>query len=262
MRSGLRWGWVLAMLLVMTACPEEEEKIGHLTMLLTDSPGDFDEVWVDIQGVEVNEKGGNPSEGWIALPDVKTGRYNLVELAGGKDSTFVDIDLPMSFYEQFRLLLGNDNSVVIDGMEYPMPLASSDYSKIRFKNPISIVEGFPFDFLLDFDAAKSVLESGPNEFLLQPAITIIFFADHGSVEGTVNPASERVAVYAIVNSDTLKTTFSDISTGKFLIRGLLPGRYDITLEPGENSAYLPKTIDQVVVLKAETSQLGTQDLPQ
>jgi hypothetical protein len=248
--------------LALTACPEEEEKYGRLIMRITDSPGDFDELWIDIQGVEVNTKGGNPTEGWVALPEVAAGRYNLIELSAGRDSTFLDIELPMSYYEQFRLLIGNNNAVVIDGTEYPLPLVSSDFSKLRFKNPLSIVEGFNFLVLLDVDAAESVRETAPGEFVFEPSISMLFADTQGSVEGTVNPPGESVAVYAVANSDTAKTTFSDVTTGKFLLRGLAPGRYDIILEPGESSTYLPKTINQVVVLMQETSQLGTQDLPQ
>jgi hypothetical protein len=262
MRAGARGLMMAVLTLGLTACPEEDVKYGRLTMRITDSPGDFDELWIDIQGVEVNTKGGNPTEGWVALPDVTVGRYNLIELAAGRDSTFLDIEHPMSYYEQFRLLIGNDNAVVIDGTEYPLPLASSDFSKIRFKNPISIVEGFNFIVLLDVDAAESVRETAPGEFVFEPTISMLFVDTQGSVEGTINPADERVAVYAVANSDTVKTTFSDATTGKFLLRGLAAGRYNIILEPGENSSYLPKTINQVVVLLQETSQLGTQDLPQ
>ena len=68
-----------------------DSKTTMLEIRLTDAPGDYEAVNIDIQGVEVNAADGNT--GWISM-DIHKGVYNLLKLANGLDTLLGRIELP------------------------------------------------------------------------------------------------------------------------------------------------------------------------
>ncbi|MDQ2656708.1 MAG: DUF4382 domain-containing protein, partial [Bacteroidota bacterium] len=55
----------LALILGLASC--EEEKNARIEVWLTDAPGDFQEVNVDVQGVEIHSSEDDSGQGWQAL---------------------------------------------------------------------------------------------------------------------------------------------------------------------------------------------------
>src|ERR1051325_8118562 len=82
-----------------------DDHTARLQVKLTDSPGDYQEVNIDIQGVEVNSEEGVQTSGWRAL-DVEKGIYNLLELTNGLDTLLGSAVLPAGRISQIRLILG------------------------------------------------------------------------------------------------------------------------------------------------------------
>ena len=68
---------ILALSIALFSCSDSEEN-ARLEIRLTDAPGDYEAVYVDIRGVEIHADEGNASSGWMSL-DVQEGRYNLLE---------------------------------------------------------------------------------------------------------------------------------------------------------------------------------------
>ena len=63
----------------------EDEKNARVEVWLTDAPGDFQEVNVDVQGVEIHSSETDTENGWRSL-DVTPTVHDLLKLTNGKET--------------------------------------------------------------------------------------------------------------------------------------------------------------------------------
>jgi hypothetical protein len=236
---------------VWFACSTDEAK-SRLEVRLTDSPGDYEEVNIDIQGVEIHRAEGNQSSGWVSL-DVQEGVYNILALTNGLDTLLGSAELPSGRVSQIRLILGSNNSVKVDGNVYPLTTPSSQQSGLKLNVQTQMSPGISYVITLDFDAARSVALNGMGAYRLKPVIRAITEATSGAIKGKVTPVDTYPAVFALAGTDTVATAYSD-SLGFFLLRAVPPGTYKVTFDP--KPGYTPKQIDNVTVTLGVTNDLG------
>ena len=137
--------------LLIYSCNNDDTKASYpYAVKLTDAPGPYDEVNVDIQGVEVMGEDGK-----TVILNVKKGIYNLLELSNGVDVLIATDSLEMSKVTQIRLILGAENTVVLDNVTYPLSTPSAEQSGLKLQVNQSLKEGILYSVLLDFDANKS-----------------------------------------------------------------------------------------------------------
>lgn len=227
------------------------ENTSRVEVRLTDSPGDFEEVNIDIQEVRVNSSEGN--SGWISL-DVKAGIYNILQLTNGIDTLLGAIELPSGKIAQIRLVLGANNTIKVKGQIYPLSTPSAQQSGLKLKLHADLAEGITYKILLDFDAARSIIVRGNNKYSLKPVIRAIEEATSGAIKGAVTPVAASPAVYAISGADTLGTAFTN-EMGKFLIRGIPAGTYSVSIVPIDG--YSPVLKKDVAVTVGSVKDLGT-----
>src|SRR3982751_1069155 len=65
----------------------------HLKLYLTDDPGDYEAVIIDVKDVQINVT-GDGDDGWQSLPGVIPGSYNLLDLVDDKDTLLADALIP------------------------------------------------------------------------------------------------------------------------------------------------------------------------
>jgi hypothetical protein len=230
-----------------------DEKNARLQVWLTDAPGDYQAVYVDIAGIEIHSGEDNTEKGWKAL-DVKKGVYNLLELTNGLDTLLGEIEIPAGKISQIRLKLGGNNTIKVNDEILDLDVPSGEQSGLKLQVHEVLTEGITYKILLDFDVARSIVLTGNESFKLKPVIRTITEAQDGAIKGNVTPKETTPAIYAISNSDTIATTYSD-STGHFLLRGLPSGTYEVVLIP--NSSYEPVTKSNVSVQIGNVTDLGT-----
>ena len=97
------------------------------------------------------------------------------------------------------------------------------------------------------------MKRGNNNYSLKPVIRAVEEAENGAIQGTISPVEAAPAIYAIQESDTVATTFPD-ENGKFLLKGLLPGTYTISLKPID--AFLGIEKSDVEVTLGQITDLG------
>ncbi|MCW9705339.1 DUF4382 domain-containing protein [Fodinibius salsisoli] len=239
---------------------------GHLNVYLTDAPGDYEEVNVDVQGlrihytpfdsdtVEADEKDGK----WIDLPvDPKV--INLLDLTNGVEELLSSADLDPGHYKELRLILGKDNTVVIDGNTHTLKVPSGQQSGYKIKFKTDLESGEELDLIVDFDAARSVHKAGRSgKYILKPVLKAFVEdgeeSDVGSVAGTVLPADSESYVFAIMDGDTVTSTQVD-TLGSFLLRGLEEGLYDLSVQPGSDE-YLEGEVNGVLVEDDTETNVG------
>ena len=236
---------------VLVAC--DSNNTAHLEVRLTDSPGEYDAVNIDIRGIEINAEEGNVTSGWKTI-EVEDGIYNLLELTNGNDTLLSSIELPAGKVAQLRLVLGDNNSVVVDGNEIPLTTPSASESGLKLNVHAELTEGITYKILLDFDAARSVVRTGNGGYNLKPVIRMITEPTTGAIKGVVEPIESLPAVFAIAAGDTLATSYAD-ENGKFLLKGVPAGTYTVSFDSKEGFIDLDKT--SVTVTTGTATDLGT-----
>jgi hypothetical protein len=222
-----------------------------LTVKLTDAPGVYDAVNVEILSMEANL-----GDGWQEFPVATPGVYNLIDFTNGNTLILLgNTSVEPNTMTELRLILGTNNTVVVDGNTYELKTPSGQTSGYKVKmDPQVLAPGGVYNFVLDFDASKSVTETGNGKYILNPVVTGYLENSLGGIAGTVNPAA-AVSYVEAVNAGGSAGTIPDPATGEFLISTLLPGTYDVTF-----TAVPPlvnQTITGVVVTAGQVTQMGT-----
>ncbi|MBS0000821.1 MAG: DUF4382 domain-containing protein [Cyclobacteriaceae bacterium] len=247
--------------LMFAGCTDDDQT-ARLRITLVDDPGDYDAVNVDIQGVSVhtNENAGENDNGWVLLENSNVGVKNLLDYTGGVELTLADTDFPAGRISQIRLLLGDNNSVTIDGNTEPLETPSAQQSGLKLQVHEFLKGGIAYEFKLDFEAARSVVTTGAGTKILKPVIKVFTKAVSGSITGSVLPAEENVAVSVMDGSDIIATTYAPAGMSDFLFANVQEGIYTVTFDPGELSDYASVAVENVGVMIGEVTNLGEIDL--
>lgn len=235
--------------LLLVSCNNDDTNAKYpYAVRLTDAPGPYDEVNVNIQGVEVIDENGKT----VAL-NVEKGIYNLLEFSNGVDTIIATDSLEISSVKQIRLILGAGNTVVLDGVSYPLSTPSAEQSGLKIKVNQTLQDGILYTVLLDFDANKSVIKLGNDGYQLKPVIRTIEKAISGSIKGKINSVG-TMAVVSATSSTAVSYTSNVNENGDFLIMGLPPGTFTITITPA--LPLLPITKTNVMVTAGITTDIG------
>ena len=250
-------------LLTSFGCDNESNSNGasSISVRLMDEHANFDKVFVDIIDVmvKVNDNSDTDS-GWQSLEAINTGVYDLLELTGGLDVLLVDnFQIPSGTLNQIRLILGDRNSIVIDGDTFPLKTPSAQQSGLKIKVNETLEPNISYTFLLDFNVHKSVVIAGNSENInLKPVIRATVEALTGAISGNVTPIDVQTEVFAATATDTISSYTND--EGNFVIVGLFGGTYNVIVKPDEASGLNPQTIENVGVTIGSTTDLGTINL--
>ena len=234
----------------LTSCDKDttnDNQSAKLTVLMTDAPANYDEVLIDVQGVEVT---GNSGSAVMLNTTAKV--YNLLELSNGVNTMIATGDLDAGTVSQIRLILGTNNSVKVDGIVYPLSTPSAMQSGLKLQVNQTFEAGIEYSILLDFDASQSIVLTGNNVYQLKPVIRTINAAVSGSIKGSVSPLTGNVLISATSNGVTY--TSITAANGSFLIAGLPLGTYDITITP--TLPLVPITITGKAVAVGASTDLG------
>ncbi len=222
-----------------------------LSVKMTDAPGPYGAVNVDIQGVEVT--GTNNT---VSL-NVHKGIYNLLDLANGKDTLLGTGTLNEGSVEQIRLILGSNNTVVVNNVSYPLSTPSAEQSGLKLQVHKTLIGGVAYSILLDFDANQSIVETGNGTYKLKPVIRTIDTAVSGAIKGSISP----VGLIATVTATSATASYSSVvnTSGNFLISGVPAGTYSVLITPALPK--LPVTVANVTVNTGISTNVGTITIP-
>ncbi|MDA3880159.1 MAG: DUF4382 domain-containing protein [Prolixibacteraceae bacterium] len=242
----IKLSFIALLVLLLSSCNKDDES-SHLTVLMTDAPGNYNAVMIDLQGVEVT---GNAES--IVQLNTNTGIYNLLDFSNGIDTLLATGDLNAGNVSQIRLILGANNTVMVDGIVYPLSTPSAMQSGLKLQVHQTFQPGVSYSILLDFDANQSIVLTGNNEYKLKPVIRVIDEAISGSIRGSITPIGTKVTV--TVQSNEIGYSSMCNENGAFMIRGLPSGVYELTITP--DLPLLPVTIESITVAVGESNNLG------
>ena len=244
------------------ACSKNDVSSGdgkaHMQVALTDGPGNYDEVNIDVQDIRINYS-NDTANGWVSLNGVKTGSYDILRLANGKDTVLADAQINTGRIEQIRLILGDNNFVRVNGQTIKLQTPSAQQSGLKLNIHQDVKEGVTYKLLMDFDASRSIVQTGNGKYLLKPVIRTTLEAIGGSVRGFVTPDSVATAVYALQGTDTVAGTHT--VSGAYMLKGLNAGSYSLAFVPG-NSTFKSQTKAGVNVTVNNVTVVDTVHLVQ
>ena len=218
---------------VLISCKKNNAGEGNarLQVYLTDDPGDYEAVYIDVKDVQINVT-DNTDDGWQSLQSVKAGVYDLLKLVNDDDTLLADANIPSGRIHQLRLILGTENYVKVQGTTDMIKLEtpSAQQSGLKLNIQMDVQDGILYTILLDFDVSKSIVKTGNGKYMLKPTIRTILNAVGGSVKGVVMPKDFQSKVCAIQGIDTIACTYTD-ATGGYLFKGLAAGTYNIYYNP-------------------------------
>jgi len=223
----------------------------RLQVYLTDDPANYDEVVIDVQDIMINYS-SDSSSGWQSMANVSRGAYDILKLVNDVDTLLGDAELEAGRIQQIRLVLGSNNYVVVDGQTYPLQTPSAQQSGLKLNIHQDVAAGVLYKLLLDFDAARSIVKTGNNRYILKPVIRTSLEAQGGSIKGYVLPNSFNTAVFAIQGTDTIAGTVT--ANGGYMLRGLPAGSYNLAFAPSdttynnETATGINVTVNQVTVV--------------
>jgi hypothetical protein len=241
--------------LLFFACKKNNNNssTAHVTVKLTDAPGAFDAVILNVKSVVVVTNNGEHTL------NVNGGPIDILRFRLGKDTVLADQDIPAGTIQQVRLVLNDSgNRVIIGGISYDLTTPSGQTSGVKLNVHDNLTAGIAYTMLLDFDAAQSIVLTGNSKYILKPVIRAIPQAVSGALTGTVSPVAASPKVYAITGTDTVGTVTD--ATGKFYFPGLAAGTYNVQFVPV--SPYAVKTVTGITVVNGAVKDMGTVTITQ
>ena len=199
-------------------------------------------------------------DGWHTLPNVNTGTYNLLELTNGTETVLTSTEYPAGKISQIRLLLGPDNSLSVAGQHHSLETPSAQQSGLKLLLNEELTAGITYAILLDFDAARSIVKTGSEKYILKPVIRVVSEAQDGAIEGKAIPEELNIAVFAISGLDTLGSSYISPGKSDFFIGGLPGGNYTLFFDPGELSGYQKFSKENISVSVGEVTPTGTTEM--
>lgn len=237
----------IIMLFCISSCQKNNTGSSYsYSIRMTDAPGPYTAVFIDLQGVEIT--GG---DGKTVLLNVKAGIYNLLNFSDGVDTLIATGTLGVASVQQIRLILGTNNTVVVNNTTYPLSTPSADQTGLKLQVHQTLQAGVEYAVLLDFDANKSILAQGNGTYSLKPVIRTIETPISGSIKGSITPIGTLAYITATGNESY---SSSVASNGGFLLRGMAAGTYSVTITPV--APLVPVTLTNITVTTGVTTDIG------
>ena len=228
---------------------------GTLSLSITDQPAcGYDHVFVTVERVLVHqsESAADGDAGWQEIPVVGAPRHiDLLALTNGVLEPLGQTVLPAGKYTQMRLVLADNNgtplanSVVLSDskQEEALKTPSGQQTGLKMNVDITVEPNQVADFVIDFDACKSVVKAGASgQYLLKPVVSVIpVITEAGQrIIGYLDPATlgadTRVSVQSggVVVKSTPPATGTEFGliAGQFVLYPVPPGSYDLVITSG------------------------------
>ncbi|PHR13812.1 MAG: carbohydrate-binding protein [Aequorivita sp.] len=259
MKSLLKLSLIAFLFIGFASCSSDDdsntnEGKAKLSIRLTDAPGDYENVFVDVQEVVIKYNNGQED---LNL-GINAGIYDLLELTAGVNVLLFNDEVPAGSISQIRLVLGEQNTIVVDGQTLPLATPSAQQSGLKIQVNETLEAGILYEFMLDFDVDKSIVSQGNGDYSLKPVIRATTVAESGAISGTIVPPGIVTMITAVSGTTEISTYANPL--GEFLLSGVPDGTYTVTAQADVNLGIPPVVIENVTVVQGEVTAIGEINL--
>jgi len=274
---------------IFVSCEDESDDTkGTLTLSITDAPIDMSSVnavYLTINEIHYNKNGQN----WMSFEGFEgPQKFNILELTRGESALLGSFEMDAGTYTQLRFILdapdfGTPNPTnpgcyieFNDGTEQPLFVPSGHETGWKAVGAFKVPSNGEVPVTADFDARKSVMEQGANDFyILKPTIRLMVDNQAGQIAGGITniPEGVDIIVYGYDDgtytqeeaeepvSDTIarfpNAVTSDISCEEdnYHLAYLAPGTYDLIVTSAIDGEFqeVKGIIENVVVESKKTT---------
>jgi hypothetical protein len=197
--------------------------VGRLVVNITDAPPELklDKVNLTVSDFQIHLADNQTGDGWQSLPlaGVTQGEnvtFNLLDFQNGMQTLLADGKLTSGNYTQIRLYV-EKVEILLQGDPEPKE-AKLPSNVLKFVHPFEIIDGQDTVIVFDFDAAKSIHQTGKGEFMCKPVIKLTT-TKTASLSFDAGITSDSVALEGTLASGyTIKTANV---TGSMHVLGLI-----------------------------------------
>jgi len=224
--------FLLIIAVFIAGCGEEvaeEETTGDARIRIeafdAPPPSGVEKILLTIKEVSVH----GSDQGWVTLAEPND-TYDFLGLVNGATVVLADTTLEPGHYTQMRLVLSDENEVVVDGDTHPLKVPSGAQSGVKLNLDFEAEEDELIEIMVDFDASKSITWT-PKKYLLRPSFKAFKKVISGTVSGTVeDPAGVGIHNASVeakdrATGDTVSTLTDTAGAYKLV---LLEGTYDLS----------------------------------
>lgn len=110
---------------------------------------------------------------WLSLNAVNRGIYNLLDLKEGFEAQLVNnLKIPVGDIFELKLILGDSNSIVMDGKTLPLVMNSVHEHGLEVRLEHHLVSEANYSISLDFNIEQSIEESYiEDRIILKPVLS-------------------------------------------------------------------------------------------
>lgn len=253
MKNKLLHIFILSFLLF--SCTEDAERSKALVNIyLVDSTISFEEIWVELLGVEVQVTGtrGQDNANPEFLPYTPAEKkVNLKALLAGNQLLVGRGEFMLGTITKMTLKLGTDNYIRRDGVRIPLVFKDSDGASPSVSGNFNLSPGISHDYYLDLNVNPAGTEANLS---IDPKIKAFSKLETGEIGGILVPRGLKAVLYAIQNTDTVRTSVDSLDAGRFLFRGL-NGKYALLINPID-ATYKQVKLDSVLAIPGKSTALG------
>lgn len=260
---------------IFISCDKSPVSRSTVSLFLTDGPGNYDAVMIDIQKVEVkidhdpesmmddnHGLGDDDADDHLTRKDrfgdwtdinFNPGVFDVLSLRNGVETKLGEASIDKGTVRKIRITLGENNTVTLSGQTYPLLLKDDKnmvYVKLFGKHR-QHDRNKDLKVWVDFDIANSIVEEN-GQFFLKPVLRPFCNENFGEVEGAVLPL-EAKAVVRISDGNGFNAVALPNRDGRYKIRGLNEGTYNVSFEG--IAPYINQAISNVVIYKGKTTKL-------
>ncbi|MCF8210814.1 MAG: DUF4382 domain-containing protein [Rhodoferax sp.] len=235
---------------------------GTLKLAMTDAPAcGYESVNVTIEKVRVHQSStaSDTDSGWSEIVLSPALEVDLLALQNGALAELGQVTLPTGSYNQMRLVLADNNGASSPANWVKL---TSNISVVELKTPSGQQSGvkakqFNIDiganqlanFVIDFDACKSVVIAGSGKYLLKPQLTVVPRLISG-VAGFVAPALTTTGFtnLSLQQGGVVVKATAPASNGTFMLQPVAPGSYTLVMTMLDRTT----TVVTNVVVAADT----------
>lgn len=158
---------LMATTVAFVACKKDAENNSTLKIRMTDAPLAVEEVNIDLRRVEV--KFDKDSSKWMTM-QTNAGIYNLLGFQNGVDTLIAQNGFPAGIVKEIRLIVGDNNTIKVDGQVSPLRIPSGSESGLKIKVNKKMQATIE-TLIIDFDAALSIKKEADG-YKLRPVIKL------------------------------------------------------------------------------------------
>lgn len=156
---------VLVLGTFITSCSKEEinenNDFTSVSVSLTSESALYSQVYLDVKDIQIQVEADetNPNS-WVSLGTDNAGVYDFSDLKKSEELVLVqDLVIPVTHVYRVKLVLGDDNSIVMNNVVYAIDTASNESMNTVDR---ALKANMSYEFTIAFELDKSLEIQGPD----------------------------------------------------------------------------------------------------